>query len=324
MVKEILNRSHKDAHVLHRLWLLGGKALRDIQAYKRDTGVAELAREKLIHIIQSNAPLDERVEAGEILAILGDPRIKEYPMVKVAAGEFTMGSDKGRYDDEKPIHNVYLDEFMIGKYPVTNEEFKEFIEDGGYTDKEYWTDDGWEWRREKEISEPEYWRDGKWNRSNFPVVGVSWYEAAAYANWLSKRTGKNYCLPTEAQWEKAAGGTDNREYPWGTDFDEKLCNSRECRLGRTSPVGIFPNGKSPYGCMDLARNVYEWCSDWFGEDYYKKSPAKNPTGPSNGSYHLMRGGCWGVGASDCRAAYRYYYRPVRRVPFVGFRLLRSF
>ena len=324
MVKEILSGTHQDAKVLHRLWMLGAKALRDIQAYKRDTEVADLAGGKLLAIIEADAPLDERFEAGEILGILGDPRIKEYPMVKVEAGEFTMGSDKGYYDDEKPIHRVYLDEFMMGKYPVTNEEFKVFVDEGGYTNKEYWTKEGWKWKEKERISGPRYWHEGKWNRPNFPVVGASWYEAAAYADWLSKKTGNDYRLPSEAQWEKAARGADGREYPWGDNFDETKCNSSECKLGRTSPVGIFPTDKSPYGCLDMAGNVLEWCSDWFDEDYYKKSPKKNPQGPKSGSGRVLRGGGWGGGASGCRAAYRSCGGPGGRYGGVGFRLLRSF
>jgi formylglycine-generating enzyme required for sulfatase activity/calcineurin-like phosphoesterase family protein/energy-coupling factor transporter ATP-binding protein EcfA2 len=324
MVKEILSGTHQDAQVRYRLWMLGGKALRDIQAYKRDKEVANLSGEKLIHIIESNASLGERFEAGEILGVLGDPRIKEYPMVKVEAGEFAMGSDKGYYDDEEPIHRVYLYEFMMGKYPVTNEEFKVFVDDGGYNNEEYWTKEGRKWKEKEKISLPGYWYDGKWNRPNFPVMGVSWYEASAYASWLSKNTGKEYRLPTEAQWEKAARGTDGREYPWGKQFNKNLCNSRECGLKRTSPVGIFPNGKSPYGCLDMSGNVYEWCSDWFEEDYYKKSPKKNPRGPKNGSHRVLRGGFWGGVAPNCRAAYRNYDLPALRAVGVGFRLLRSF
>ena len=155
-------------------------------------------------------------------------------------------------------------------------------------------------------------------------MGVSWYEAAAYANWLSKKTGKIYCLPTEAQWEKAARGTGGREYPWGNEFDKNLCNSEECGLNRTSPVGIFTKGESPYGCMDMAGNVLEWCSDWFEEDYYKKSPKKNPRGPGNGSLRVLRGGCWFFDARDCRTAFRGGFLPADRDYDVGFRLLRSF
>jgi formylglycine-generating enzyme required for sulfatase activity len=322
MVKEILDRSHQDTHILRRFWLLGARALRDIQAYKRDAQVAKWAAKKLLMIIEADAPLDERFEAGEILGILGDPRIKEYPMVQVPAGEFNMGSNEGG-NDEKPIHRVYLHEFMMGKYPVTNEEFKVFIDDGGYTNKENWTTEGWEWKEKEKILEPRFWHEGKWNRPNFPVVGVSWYEAAAYASWLSKKRGEIYRLPTEAEWEKAARGTTGREYPWGNQFDEELCNSYECKLGRTSPVGIFTGGESPYGCMDMAGNVWEWCSDWYGDKYYKESPAKNPTGPTIGSYRVLRGGCWFFDALNCRAAYRFVTHPAYRDYGAGFRLLRS-
>jgi formylglycine-generating enzyme required for sulfatase activity len=306
----ILEKEGKELPALH------------IQANKRDTDMVALVREKLLTIIYADAPLDKRVEAGENLGILGDPRIKEYPMVKVEAGEFAMGSNKGD-KDEKPIHRVYLDEFMMGKYPVTNEEFRAFIDDGGYNNEEYWTKEGWKWKEKEKISEPEYWHEGKWNHPNFPVVGVSWYEAAVYASWLSEKTGKNYRLPTEAEWEKAARGTDGREYPWGNEFDKNNCNSRECGLGRTSPVGIFIKGESPFGCLDMAGNVYEWCSDWFNGDYYKKSPKKNPQGPENGSKRVRRGGCWLFDARNCRTASRYGGHPAYRSDFVGFRLVRS-
>jgi formylglycine-generating enzyme required for sulfatase activity/predicted MPP superfamily phosphohydrolase len=304
-----------------QLQLLACKALRDFQPSKREDAAVNLAREKLSSIIYSGASLKERFEAGEILGALGDLRIKEYPMLKVEAGEFTRGANE--YNREKPIRQIYLDEFMMGKYPVTNEEFKAFVDDAGYNNEEYWTKEGWKWKEEEKISVPGYWYDGKWNRPNFPVVGVSWYEAAAYAGWLSQKTGKDYRLPTEAQWEKAARGTDGREYPWGNDFDKNKCNSDECGLDRTSPVGIFTKGESPYGCLDMAGNVWEWCSDWYNEDYYKKSPAKNPPGPPDGSDRVLRGGCWVIDARCCRAAVRAGIHPADRVGGVGFRLLRS-
>jgi formylglycine-generating enzyme required for sulfatase activity len=294
----------------------------DLNQRKTQKEYSGILLEKFLKMIYGDAPLEDRVEAGENLGILGDPRIEEYQMVKVEAGEFIMGSDKSD-PDARPIHRVDLDEFMMGKYPVTNEEFKVFVDEGGYSNEKYWTKQGWEWKDKEKISEPGYWHEEKWNLPNFPVVGVSWYEAAAYAGWLSEKTGKPYRLPTEAEWEKAARGIDGREYPWGKEFDKNKCNSIECGLGRTSPVGIFPKGEGPYGCLDMAGNVYEWCSDWFDEDYYKKSPKKNPWGPEAGSVRVLRGGCRFDGASACRSACRGGDAPGGRGNDVGFRLVRA-
>jgi formylglycine-generating enzyme required for sulfatase activity/predicted MPP superfamily phosphohydrolase/energy-coupling factor transporter ATP-binding protein EcfA2 len=324
IVKDILTYSHKDQKIQQRLWLLGSKGLRDIQAYKRDTGAAALAIEELSNIIGTDASLEQRFEAGDILGTLGDPRINilKPKMVHVKAGEFTRGGDKD--DDEKPIGQIYLDEFMIGKYPVTNMEFTAFIEDGGYNNQDLWTSEGWHWLKDKKIVEPDNWHDRKWNGPNFPVVGVSWYEAAAYAEWLSQKTGEIYILPTEAQWEKAARGTKGLIYPWGSEFDKNLCNSLEGGLYRTSPVGIFLEGESPYGCLDMAGNVWEWCRDWYEKDYYRKCPVKNPEGPNTGSLRVLRGGSWGNYAWNCRAAYRGCILPAGRGASIGFRLARSF
>jgi formylglycine-generating enzyme required for sulfatase activity len=264
--------------------------------------------------------LQIRFEAGEILGALGDPRIDNYPMVHVEGGEFIMGSDEDEM--EQPIHKVYLDEFMIGKYPVTNQEFKEFIDDEGYKNKELWPPEGWNWREKENILEPLYWHDRKWNGPNFPVVGVSWYEASAYATWLSKMKRDNYSLPTEAQWEKAARGINGLIYPWGNEFHMNLCNSSKCGLNRTSPVGLFQNGRSPYGCMDMAGNVLEWCFDFYGKNYYKKSSSLNPRGPSSSADRIVRGGSWTDTPWNCRAACRSADPPSRRNFDIGFRLVR--
>ncbi len=321
IVKEIL-----DSYPEHRIHLLGAEALRDFQSSKREETVVELAMKKLLNIIQANVELDDRFKAGEILGALGDPRIEPLSpsMVMVEAGEFTRGADdEDSYDDEKPVRRIYLKEYMIGKYPVTNREFKAFMDDEGYNNEGLWTPGGWQWRKKESISEPLYWRDRKWNGANFPVVGVSWYEASAYAEWLSRKKKDKYVLPTEAQWEKAARGSGGFSYPWGNTWEEKenRCNWFELGLRRTSPVGIFPAGASPYGCMDMAGNVLEWCADWFGEDYYKKSPDRNPVGPKDGSRRVIRGGGWGA-RRDCRAACRGWGLPVDRFGGSGFRLAR--
>ena len=229
VVEEMLTTKQEDEQLKRRLWLLGSRALRDFLPSKRDAEIVALARNKLYELIDSTAGIEERFEAGEIVGVLGDLRIKKDNMVLVKGGTFMRGSradDADAYDNEKPQRDIYLDEFMIGTYPVTNEEFKEFVDERGYDMGKFWTREGWQWRVEQKISEPLLWHDRKWNRPNFPVVGISWFEAEAYANWLSERTGNRYRLPTEAEWEKAARGIGGYRYPWGEHFDKNLCNSR--------------------------------------------------------------------------------------------------
>jgi formylglycine-generating enzyme required for sulfatase activity len=137
-------------------------------------------------------------------------------MVYVPAGEFLMGSadaDPEAASNEKPQHTVYLDAYWIGQTEVTNAQFAKFIDAGGYSTREYWTDEGWAWKETQGITQPWLWTDQQWNKPDYPVVGVSWYEATAYVQWAGAR------LPTEAEWEKAARGTDGRIYPWGNDWD---------------------------------------------------------------------------------------------------------
>ncbi|KAF5434841.1 Formylglycine-generating protein [Candidatus Methanophagaceae archaeon] len=368
VVEDILNTKQEDEKIKRRLWLLGSKALCDFPPSKRDDKVVTLAREKLYELIESNASLEERFEAGKIVGALGDLRIKTDNMVLVKGGKFMRGScedDAYAFSNEKPQRGIYIDDFMIGKYPVTDEEFKEFVDDGGYKRKEFWAKEGWRWREENEISKPLLWHDRKWNGPNFPVVGISWYEAEAYANWLSKRTGHRYRLPTEAEWEKTVRGTKGFKYPWGDEFDRNLCNASEsglhstspvgiypewektvrgtkgfkypwgdefdrnlCNasesgLHSTSPVGIYPKGKSPYECFDMAGNVWEWCSDWYNDNYYANSPDRNPKGPSNGANRVVRG-CGGIcDTRSCRSAYRARTGPRFRAPHLGFRLLKE-
>jgi len=198
-------------------------------------------------------------------------------MVLIPAGEFQMGSNES--DDEKPIHTVYLDAFYIDKYEVTNAQYKKFMDAKGY-------------------KAPGYWNDPKYNAPNHPVVGVTWNDAKAYADWAGKR------LPTEAEWEKAArGGVTGKKYVWGDEwpppnkagnFDNSITKDG---YTYTAPVGSFkPNG---YGLYDMAGNVWEWCADWYDNNYYFTSTKSNPAGPSSGTYHVCRGGSW------------YYYAPLR-------------
>ncbi|MFC2137487.1 SUMF1/EgtB/PvdO family nonheme iron enzyme [Bacteroidota bacterium] len=224
----------------------------------------------------------------------------------VPAGEFLMGDNTNEgYFSERPVHTVYVDSFYIGKYEMTNGEFKKFIDDGGYEDSIYWTGGGFG----KYGTHPQYWNTsthrggGIPENEMFPVVGVCRYEAEAYCVWLSAKTGWKYRLPTEAEWEKAARGTDQRLYAWGNNLDSTYANYYKSNdpyedsqgpLGGFTPVGFYNgdsygdfsthNNASPYGVYDMTGNVFEWCSDWYDENYYANSPENNPAGPSIGKY----------------------------------------
>ena len=316
LVMEIMNQQD------HRL--LGARALRDFQSSRRSGPAVHLAQQGLLNIIESAVAPKIRFQAGDILGHLGDIRLEEDNMILIEGGEFMRGSKKGEgRDNERPQRQIYLDPFLIGKYPVTNREYKAFVDDEGYKKREFWTPEGWQWREKKNILEPLYWHDRQWNGPNFPVVGISWYEATAFCKWLSHTTGQPYRLPSEAEWEKAARGTGGREYPWGNRFDKKKCNSVELGLMRTSPVGIFPEGESSYGCLDMSGNVLEWCLDWYDEKYYEKSPDSNPPGPLKGANRVLRGGSWLLPPDYCRCAYRYGSPPASRDSYAGVRLARS-
>ncbi len=221
-------------------------------------------------------------------------------MVYVPAGEFLMGSDEG-YDDEKPVHDVYLDAYWIDRTEVTNAQYRQCVEGGA-------------------CPEPECWGDDRFNGPDHPVVCVSWEDAVAYCQWAGAR------LPTEAEWEKAARGTDGREYPWGDTFDGTRLNycDANCEFehkdtgvddgyAQTAPVGSYPAGASPYGALDMAGNVWEWVANWYAEGYYGRSPERNPTGPESGEARVLRGGSWLNYSSRARCAYRN-----RDIPDDGF------
>ncbi|MEI2610513.1 MAG: SUMF1/EgtB/PvdO family nonheme iron enzyme [Candidatus Promineifilaceae bacterium] len=191
--------------------------------------------------------------------------------------------------DEKPIHEVSVDGFWLARYPVTNEQYGQFIKAGGYKEKRWWMDAGWQAQQEGKWVEPRFWGDAKWNGSQQPVVGVSWYEAMAFCAWAAEVTGERIRLPTEAEWEKAARDPDGRPFPWGeAEPDEKLCNFYR-KVGQTTPVGQYsPLGDSPYGVADMAGNVWDWTAEWF-----KPYPGNNKPDEAYGeTYRVGRGGSW--------------------------------
>jgi len=232
-------------------------------------------------------------------------KLKVPETVKVPAGEFIMGSPAGEgHKNERPQHEVYVDAFAIGKYPVTNEQYAVFVQDTG-------------WRP------PYHWEKGKMpeNKAKHPVVNVSWLDAVVYCRWISKKTGREWRLPTEAEWEKAARGSDGRIYPWGNEPPDKTRCNYNMNIKDTTPVGHYPAGASPYGALDMTGNVWEWVADWYDRNYYAVSPARNPTGPERGHGRVLRGGSWRSDVNGVRTALRGGIHPDNRFDDVGFRCL---
>ncbi len=230
-------------------------------------------------------------------------------MVFIQGGVFDMGSNSGE-NDEKPVHSVEVSSFYIGKYEVTNKEYKEYKPDHS----SYFSDD------------------------NYPVECVSWNDAIAYCNWLSDKEGLNRCysgsgdkivmdmtrdgyrLPTEAEWEYACRAGSKKEYYWGNSIDGSYCWYSDNSGKKVHPVGQKkPNN---FGLYDMSGNVWEWCWDWYGKSYYSGSPSSNPSGPSSGSFHVVRGGCWNGNAGSCRLANRNFNKPGYYDGGLGFRVVR--
>jgi iron(II)-dependent oxidoreductase len=216
-------------------------------------------------------------------------------MVLIEAGEFMMGNENGE-SDQRPIRTVYLKEFWIDIYEVTNEDFQKFI-------------------NERERRPPDHWQNGQYTpgRGDYPIVGATWYDAFEYCSFVSKR------LPTEAEWEKAARGTDGRIWPWGSVWDDTKANTWEANTNDTKLVGNHIEGKSPYGVADMAGNVWEWVNDWYQESYYSSAPDRNPPGPvhsSSSSYKVVRGGWWGVDKNFATTFYRIGIFPPDHPPEV--------
>jgi formylglycine-generating enzyme required for sulfatase activity len=269
-------------------------------------------------------------------------------MVYLPSGIFRMGDEHGD-DDEKPVHRVALDAFAISRTPVTWGEYRRFCED---TDKRWpeWLDLGSQYHLEKG-SDDYYSKCGvARDAEDLPVVGVSWHDAVAYCAWLAERTDRPYRLPTEAEWEYACrAGTETR---WSFGDDEEALGDHGW-YGNNADGKLHPVGEkrpNPWGLLDMHGNVWEWCADWFAADNYeqrvqaaRRDASGNagsrgasrgdtgpldavvvaPTGASEGSYRVIRGGAWSDDADNCRSACRYGLDPSYRFNYLGFRLSRT-
>jgi formylglycine-generating enzyme required for sulfatase activity len=241
-------------------------------------------------------------------------------MVLVPAGEFIMGSagdeldhlkaSRESFGDEIPRHRVYLDAFYIDKFEVTNARFQRFVQATGYRTLAERAGDDATWRAPRDSG------SNITGLEQHPVVQVSQEDAKAYCTWAGKR------LPAEAEWEKAARGTDGRTYPWGNQFDSRQGNFEGKNKG-TVPVGSYEGGKSPYGAHDMAGNVLEWVADWYDVNYYRNSLARNPQGPASGDRAVLRGGGWNNGALNVRAPSRNRNAPANRAGGIGFRCAKT-
>ena len=238
----------------------------------------------------------------------GDPargQILEPRCVLVPKGEFLMGSDEGR-DEERPVHRVWVDAFEMAVFQVRNCDFEIFLQATGHRP-------------------PPHWNDPNFNHPLQPVVSANWIEAVKYCEWLSAAAGRNYRLPTEAEWERAArGGCEGLLYPWGNE--EPQSRREYLRRWGGEVKGPLPVGESEpnaFGIFDLCENVHEWCADWFGREYYAVSPARNPRGPEAGERRASRGGSWRHHVKVSRCSARSSIPPIFQYADYGFRLVRN-
>jgi len=234
-------------------------------------------------------------------------------MILIPEGPFQMGTDNKTEEktDEMPLHSVYLNAYYIDKFEVTNRQYQKFISETGHPapcikNKKWAADFNWD-----NNTYPA-------NTADLPVVLISWNDAYEYAKWAKKR------LPTEAEWEKASrGGLINKNYPSGDKltFNQASFNKGYVRGKKLYPTGSYPpNG---YGINDMSGNVWEWCQDWYSDQYYKNSPKKNPVGPDNGTYKVFRGGSWMSDIKYLKCAFRGKNVPEYRSPSIGFRCVVS-
>jgi formylglycine-generating enzyme required for sulfatase activity len=311
---------HTTIDLLRHDWL---PRLRD---FKRDPKAqARAAVGRALGVLK----LDNR-RGVSVIYIAGES-IPDIDWVQIPTGKFWMGSNKSEdpdaRDNETPQHEVFLPEYLISRYPITNAQFSPFILDAGYERREFWTEAGWRVKEQEGWAAPRYWNVKDENISNHPVGGVSWYECYAFTRWLNGKY-RQYSdvlgsqpseirLPTESEWEKAARGTDKRFYPYGNIFDPEKDNVRDTGILRPSAVGIFPNAALFYGVQEMSGNVWEWCLTQWRESY--KDKEDNSIESTNS--RVLRGGAYGYDADWTRCTYRHNFAPHETYDLFSFRVV---
>ena len=284
-----------------------------------------------------------QIKEDVLKTIIGSQNVTYYSLLIALKSSYASGVNFS--PSESPMIKVNIAKFVMDKYEVTNKEYKKFMDGDGYNKREYWTEDGWQWKLSNSINKPLYWDDPKYNQEENPVVGVSWYESYAYTKWSGKR------LPSEAEWEFAAKGMSTlqmpwgRLYPWGNDAPGDINRKANGYFGSDgsldgyktlAPADSFnsaPNdGRTPQqqgggenqGVINLAGNVMEWVNDWYQYEYYgRNTDFSNPMGPVTGSFKVVRGGSWTHGKNELRTSNReLFLNPASRNVNLGFRSVK--
>lgn len=282
-----------------------------------DPALRQTATQELLRLIaRPEVALRARIAAAAALGALGDPRPGE--MVGIPAGPFLMGEGREQ-------HEVSLPDFRIGKYPVTNAEYRRFIEAAGYRDRRWWTTAGWMEIGEKQ-TEPRFWQVSRFNKPNQPAIGLSWYECVAYSRWLSAESGTFVRLPSEAEWEKAARGCEGFLFPWGNDFDPSRLNGRgprDTQVCTSTPVGIYPTGVSRFGLLDCVGNAWEWCATRWKKPfpYDTRQNEWEDDYLEGQNLRVLRGGSWYDTSEVTRCTHRFKFQPYGWNDRGGFRLV---
>ena len=274
-------------------------------------------------VVEGRLTPAERADAGDILGWLGDPRpgvavdakgLPDIAWVEIPAGSF-------RFGEEERQRPVTMEAFRIASYPVTVTQFQAFLEGGGYGEKAYWTQEGWEWRRRASQTQPAYWDDDTQKiYPNRPIVGVTWHEAVAFCRWLAQKTNRTISLPTEEQWEYAAKGAQGRRYPWGDGaWTEQLANCEASDIGHPVTVGMYPEGKTFEGVFDFAGNTKEWSLSLYQDALIR--PSKERDDPEALGRRTARGCGWSSPEDALVCAYRQPFEPASGDLDMGFRIV---